>query len=80
MTDTIDSTEMLEQTLTLVGAADALVEKLDRDNPNPTPEKAHTLGLIKLVVNTQSQAIRSLVEDRLQINDQMNALIERHNL
>lgn len=70
----IDNTDMLADAHRLIGLANDLLKRLDEVDKD-TPAKVETYASIKLVIETQSEVIRRLVEQHLQICDQMNKLI-----
>lgn len=74
MLELIDNTDMLADAHRLTGLANDLLERLDGVDKD-TPAKVETYAAIKLVIETQSEVIRRLVEQHLQICDQMNKLI-----
>jgi hypothetical protein len=78
--ETIDSTVMLESAVHIIGLGQELIERLERDVVVDSPEKEKTLWAIKSVIEIQSEAIRRLVEQHMEITDQLNTLIEKHNL
>jgi hypothetical protein len=77
MTKLIDNTEMLVQAHQLIGYANDLLKRLDAVDKD-TPAKVQTYDAIKLVIETQSEVIRKLVEQHMQICDHLNKIIITH--
>lgn len=77
--DIIDSTELLEDAHRIIGIGADLIKKLEIVEKD-TSAKEETYSMIKMVIETQSAAIRRLVEQQVEINDILNNLIENHKL
>jgi uncharacterized protein YoxC len=74
MTERIDSTPIFNDALNIIGTANELLKHLDEIEKD-TPAKVQTYEAIKTVIETQSEAIRQLVEHHAELSDRLNQLI-----
>lgn len=78
MPELIDNTQLFDQAHRITSTAAEFLERLEQDVRADTPEKEKTLWAIRTIIETQSQAIRNLVEQQAEICDRLNQFIIEH--